>query len=231
MSSATTEPHIYDGDGDAIMSSHEVGDRIVLLPGTVAEQRDPDSMQRIRIMWGHRLIDDLLANRYHTLVCGVNAVDNSHGFIAQLAERLPTSQWCNDSITAHAKHFVQPHTVSVVKFDMDTVEVLALLRPSEHDSLTLEDLSAGFRIITAMTHRKPQRLPIASVCFLGAKANKLINHSNEEPSFEAVLRTLYESGYRGDTYPAMWMWHAAPTGVYARYPFPDSINKMREGGF
>lgn len=231
MPPTTTEPHIYDGDGDALINASEMADRIVILPGTVAEQREPDTTQRIRIMWGHRLIDDLLANRYRTLVCSVNAVDNSHGFIAQLAQRLPTSQWCNETITEHAKHYVQPRTVSVVKYDMDTVEVLALLRPSDHDQFTLDDLTAGFRIITAMIQRKPQRLPVASVSFLGAKANRLINDRGDEPSFETVLGNLYEAGYRGDIYPAMWMWHSAPTGVFARYPFPESVKKMCEGGF
>jgi len=82
-----------------------------------------------------------------------------------------------------------------------------------------------------MVHRKPQRRPIASVCYLGGKANRLADVEGDEPSFEGVLRTMYESGYRGDVYPAMWMWHAAPTGVFARYPFPESVATMREGGF
>ena len=117
-------------------------------------------------MWGQYMLDDLLHDHYKSLVCAVNAHDNSHGIITQLAELLPTSQWNNDSITKHASRFVQPHHVTVVKFDMDTVEVLALLRPSEHDHLTLEDLAQGFTMVSEMIERKTHRKPSASVSFI-----------------------------------------------------------------
>jgi hypothetical protein len=42
---------------------------------------------------------------------------------------------------------------------------------------------------------------------------------------------MYESGYRGDVYPAPWMWESAPTAVFPRYPFPDSLKRVCEGGF
>jgi hypothetical protein len=230
MSKKLGESHIYDGGGDDLMERLEPADRIILLPDSVTSQRDPDPVQRIRIMWGQRLIDDLIAGRYRTLVCAVNAHDNSHGFINLLAERLPTSQWREETITAHAAHFVQPRNTTVVKYDMDRVEVLAMLRPKDHNQLTLQDLATGFRIVSAMLRSKPERFPSASVCFLGARANKLVDGKVQEPSLEAVLSTMYEAGYRGDVYPAPWMWESTPC-VFARYPFPDNIKEMREGGF
>lgn len=231
MSNRLNQAHIYDGPGDDLMEQVDTGDRIILLPDSPTLQRDLDPVPRIRIMWGQRLIDDLVAGRYRSLVCAVNAHDNSHGIINLLAQRLPTSQWQEPMITEHAKHYVQPHTVTVVKYDLDRVEVLALLRPREHDHLTPEDLSAGFRIVTAMLHCRPERFPVASVSFLGARANKLVDRRGQEPSFETVLSAMYESGFRGDVYPAMWMWESAPTGVFARYPFPDTLKQMCEGGF
>ena len=82
-----------------------------------------------------------------------------------------------------------------------------------------------------MVRRKTQRLPTASVSFLGAHANKLVDEHDREPSFETVLRSMHDSGFTGDVYPAPWMWESAPTAVYARYPFPASLEAMREGGF
>ena len=55
-------------------------------------------------------------------------------------------------------------------------------------------------------------------------------HGNE-PSFESVLRTMFDSGYRGDIYPSLGMWELAPTAVWASYPFSDSLKVMRSGGF
>jgi hypothetical protein len=233
MLTQLNRPNIYDDDGDRLMQEPMQGDRIVLVPDRPPPRRPTHAQcqRNIRIMWGQWLLEDILANRYRTLVCAVNAHDNSHGIITQLAQLLPTSQWTETSITAQARHYVQPQTVSIVKFDMDSVEVLALLRPSEHDRLSLEDLSLGFRMVAAMMHRRPQRYPSASVCFLGAQANKLADPQGSEPSFETVLRTMHDSGYRGDVYPATWMWESAPTAVFARYPFPESVDRMREGGF
>jgi hypothetical protein len=42
---------------------------------------------------------------------------------------------------------------------------------------------------------------------------------------------MHEAGYAGDVYPAPWMWESAPTAVFARYPFPDSLETMRQGGY
>ena len=224
--------HIYEGDGDDLAEQMvEEGNRLVLLPDTSLDERGPDSTERIRIMWGQRLIDDLVTGHYRALVCAVNAEDNSHGIIAQIAEKLPTSQWRERMITEFARHFVQPHNVTVVKFDLDRVKVLGLLRPSQHEHLTPDDLAHGFRIVSAMLRGRPDRLPVASVCFLGARANRLLDAKGHEPSFETVLRTMYESGYRGDVYPAPWMWDASPRAVFPRYPFPDTFKHMCDGGY
>src|SRR6478672_7320626 len=99
-------PRIYDGDGDSLMrrdASHDF-DRLVLVPDSFPS-KTPDRQARIRIMWGQHLLEDVLAGRYQSLVCAVNAEDNSHGIISQLASLLPTSQWDHVSITAHAKQF------------------------------------------------------------------------------------------------------------------------------
>ena len=42
---------------------------------------------------------------------------------------------------------------------------------------------------------------------------------------------MFEAGYRGDVYPSLGMWELAPTGAFASYPFPDSLDVMRAGGF
>ena len=228
--SQLTHSHIYEGDGDELAEQLDTASRIVLLPDADVAQRDLDSTQRIRIMWGQRLIDDLIAGHYRALVCAVNAENNSHGIINLLAERLPTSQWREPLITEHARHFVQPYSTTVVKFDMDRVKVLGLLRPAKHAHLSPADLSAGFKIVSAMLSGRPDRQPVASVCFLGANANKLLDRDGHEPSFEMVLRTMYDAGYRGDVYPAPWMWESA-RGVFPRYPFPDSFRAMCGGGF
>jgi hypothetical protein len=229
---AHTKPfHVYEGPGDDLMEQVDVGNRIILLPDMPPAQRGPDQCPRIRIMWGQRLIDDLLAGRYRTLVCAVNAKDNSHGFINLLAQQLATSQWREEIITSHAKHFVQPHAVRIVKFDMDRVEVLGILRPGKHEHMTLDDLATGFQMICAMLQCRPERSPVASVCFVGARANQLVDHEGKEPSFETVLNLMYRQGYRGDVYPAPWMWEHAPVGVFPRYPFPEMLREMCEGGF
>jgi hypothetical protein len=225
---------IYDGEGDQLMVHADVQDKITLLPDTGTAQAAPglaSARAKLRILWGQNLVEDILAGRYRTLVCSVNPIDNTHGVIAQIAHLLPTSQWDEPSVTAHAKRFAQQGVVTVIKYDMDAVEVLALLRPGKTETLRLDDLKEGFRIVAQMIRGKPQRRPTASVSFLGARANKLRDAAGHEPSFETVLRTMHEAGYEGDVYPAPWMWQASPTGVYARYPFPSSLNSMREGGF
>jgi len=232
--STSTEPdlHIYDDDADLLMQADERSDRVVLLPA--GDPRKASTEGRIRIQWGHHLLTDLLARRYRTFVCGVNPNDNTHGIIGQLAALLPTSQWTTRSITHHAgviSSSVKEDEVFVLKFDLDAVEVLALLRPKGADRFTLDNLSQGFRIVSEMLEGRFDRMPTASVSFLGAKSNRLVGPDGKEPSLESVLRTMFDAGFRGDVYPPVRTWELAPTGVFATYPFPESLNRMRAGGF
>jgi len=238
MSAHEQPPPVYDEDGDALMmrEHEELADRILLMPDALPS-KVPDAKQRIRILWGQHLLEDLLAGRYRSLVCAVNPEDNSRGIIAQLAALLPTSQWDERSITANAKQFAgagattgAQERAKVLKFDMDVVEVLAILRPAQRN-LTVDDLGNAFRIVAEMIDRKPGRTPTASVSFLGARANMLVGADGKEPSFETVLRTMYQSGYSGDVYPSPQMWHLAKIGLFPRYPFPDTLDQLRRGGF
>jgi hypothetical protein len=225
-------PRLYDADGDRLMQADSRVDRIVLLPSGDPRSAGTDAA-RIRIQWGQHLLADLLARRYRTLVCGVNATDNSRGIIAQLAELVPTSQWNGRSVTHHAELFAKsakPDDVLVLKYDFDVLEVLALLRPPGREHFTTDDLAKGFGRIAKMVEGRHDRLPIASVSFLGAKSNRLVDREGHEPSLESVLRTVHGAGYRGDLYPPLSMWEVAPTGVFATYPFPSAIDRMREGG-
>jgi hypothetical protein len=226
-------PRLYDDEGDLLLADR-VPDRVILLPS--GDPRDPDSgRERIRIQWGQHLLADLLAHHYRTLICGVNDVDNSHGIVGEIAQMLPTSQWNPTSITSHARTFARSLTsddhVLVLKYDLDAVEVLALLRPPGREAFTLDDLRYGFTKVSEMLAGRHDRLPAASVSFLGAKSNRLIDAEGREPSFESVLRVMYDAGYRGDVYPSLGMWELAPTGVFATYPFPASLDDMRRGGF
>ena len=226
-----SEPmRIYEGEGDQLLDDSRVAQKIILLPDST-ETKLPESQPKLRIMWGQHLLEDILAGRYRSLVCGVNAQDNRRGIIGQVAALLPTSQWDHSGITAHCQRLVQESHVSVVKFDMDAVEVLGILRPASRAWLTTEDLAVGFKMVAEMIHRRPQRWPTASVSFLGGQVNRLHNSHDLEPSFEAVLRIMYEAGYAGDVYPAPAMWECAPTTMFARFPFPASLEAMRSGGF
>src|SRR5436190_10153708 len=129
MPAPVKKPAIYDGEGDRLMEDLDLNERIILLPDA-RPSKAPDRTPRLRLMWGQHLLEDLLAGRYRTLVCAVNSIDNRRGIITQLATLLPTSQWDEKSITAHAKLFSQSGAARVLKFDMDLVEVLAVLRPA-----------------------------------------------------------------------------------------------------
>src|SRR5262249_27310418 len=156
MTARLSDYHIYDGAGDDLAGQMDATNGLTLLPDAPPVQRDPDKTERIRILWGQRLIDDLIAGRYRGLVCAVNAKDNSHGIISALAEKLPTSQWRESMITEFARHFVQPHNVTVVKFDMDRVKVLGLRRPAAPEHLPFRGLAPGFRISRALPHQRHQ---------------------------------------------------------------------------
>ena len=226
------QPKIYDGDGDALMEADRQANRLVIMPSGDPRKATKERDQ-IRIQWGQFLLADMMSRRYRTLVCGVNPEDNSHGIISTIGEMIPTSQWDNQSITKYANDYAQrsPDNVLVLKFDMDEVNVLALLRPLNRDVFTLDDLRSGFSKIADMVERRWDRIPCASVSFLGAKSNRLVDADGNEPTFESVLRTVYDSGYRGDMYPSLRMWEIAPTGVFATYPFPASLKVMRSGGY
>ena len=233
MPAIQQQPRIYDGDGDALMQAQrdELRDHLVLIPDAFPA-KTPDPAPHLRIMWGQHLLDDVVAGRYRTLVCAVNTEDNSRGIIAQLASLLPAGQWDEPSITAHARRFSSANSrVKVLKFDMDIVEVLAVLRPPSSANLTIPALAAAFRIVADMIRRRPTRMPSASVSFLGARANLLLDENGAEPPFETILRTMHEAGYYGDVYPSPAMWHNAGTGLFARYPFSKALDRMREGGF
>jgi hypothetical protein len=236
MSAHEQPSPVYDADGDALMmrEHEELADRLLLMPDALPS-KVPETKRRIRILWGQHLLEDLLTGRYRSLVCAVNSEDNSRGIIAQLAALLPTSQWDERSITANAKQFAGAapggtERVKVLKFDMDVVEVLAILRPAQRN-LTVDDLGNAFRIVSEMIERKPGRTPSASVSFLGARANALAGPDGKEPSFETVLRAMYQAGYGGDVYPSPQMWHLAKIGLFPRYPFPDTLEQLRRGGF
>ena len=226
---------VYDDDGDLLMQKqgHDLGESVTLIPDALPS-KVPDATRRIRIMWGQHLLEDVLLGRYRTLVCAVNGHDNTRGIISQLAALLPTSQWDEKSITAFAAHFSEPHgRPKVLKIDMDMVEVLAILRPAGSQSMTIDHLAHAFRIVAEMIAHNPRRLPSASVSFLGARANALVERGaagGGEPSFEAVLRTMYDAGYSGDVYPPPALWNASDVGVFARYPFGRALDTRRSGG-
>src|SRR5688572_4005386 len=231
--SSESKPRVYDGDGDVLMSGEQpgVGPKITLIPDALPS-KVPDRSRRMRIMWGQHLLEDVLAGRYRSLVCAVNADDNARGIVAQLAALLPTSQWDERSITTYAAQFAAAgERVKVLKYDMDMVEVLAILRPKSHEHLTVKDLASAFEIIAEMVTRQPGRVPTASVSFLGARANRLVDERGREPTFETVLRVMHAAGYSGDVYPSPAMWHVAPVGLYPRYPFSDALDQLRQGGY
>ena len=229
-------PTLYEGDGDALMSSMTPSDHVTLLPEPA---QTVDKAGRVRILWGQQMLPDLLASRYRAVICGVNDADNSHGIIAQLVELARASQWTPDSVTSYARMFsesVNIHAAGdrepyVLKYDLDSLLILGILRPKGRDHFTLDDLSRGFQTIERMLSGRRERLPVASVSFLGARSNKLtVSETDQsEPSLETVLKTMYAAGFRGDVYPSPGMWSLGPVGVYPSYPFPEGLDRMRAG--
>jgi len=216
------EPRLYEGDGDALMSAARPSDHITLLPEPA---QTLDKAGRIRILWGQQMLPDLLAGRYRSVICGVNDDDNSHGIIAQLVELAKTSQWTPDSVTSYAKMFSESVSIHaagdrepyVLKYDLDSMLILGILRPKRKKHFTLDDLSRGFQTIQRMLDGRRERQPVASVSFLGARSNRLVvsDQDESEPSMETVLKTMYAAGSR-------W-------GVYPSYPFPEGLDRMRAG--
>ncbi|NUQ67192.1 MAG: hypothetical protein HUU18_02775 [Phycisphaerales bacterium] len=242
MSSAGTtgmpDARLYDGEAESLLSAELSPDRVSLLPVTNKRiERAEDAGERIRILWGQDLLRDLLDGRYRTVVVGVNDHDNSHGIIAQMCELVSTSQWTARSVTSYAKMFhdaVSIHAAGdkepyVLKFDLDSLLVLAVLRPKGRDHFTLDDLSRGFKTVVKMLRDRRERWPCAAVSFLNAKANRLVGGDGKEPSFEGVLRTMFEAGFRGDVYASPSMWRLGHVGVFPSYPFPAGVDRMRAG--
>lgn len=233
----TNEARIYDNDGDRLMADAAFPERVTVLPEAPATV---DKEGRIRIMWGQQMLPDLLAGRYRAVICGVNDVDNSHGIIAQLVDLTTTSQWTAKAVTSYAKMFSESVGIHaahdrepyILKYDLDSMLVLALLRPKGRDFFTVGDLSRGFQTITNMLYGRRERMPVASVSFLSARSNRLVMSEDDqsEPSLETVLRTMHESGFRGDIYPSPTLWSVGSTGVFPSFPFPEGLDRMREGG-
>lgn len=235
-STLRTDPaafRLYDDDADSLLRSDVFPDRVSLVPGDAGKS----SGERIRIMWGQDLLRDLLDGRYRTVICGVNDADNSHGVIAQLVEMMQTSQWTPKTVTSYAKMFqdsVSVHAASdkepyVLKYDLDSLLILAILRPKNKDHFSIEDISRGFRTVSKMLSDRRERQPAAAVSFLNAKANRLIGPDGREPSFESTLRTMFNAGFRGDVYTAPSMWKFGHVGVFPTYPFPEAVERMRGG--
>ncbi len=234
MTTTADRIRLYDGDADGLVSADQA-DKVTLLPGDAGGFA---ASERIRVMWGQDMLRDMLDGRYRAVVCGVNDTDNSHGIIAQLVNLVHASQWTQATVTGYAKVFQESTTrlapatdqePYVLKYDLDSVLILGLLRPRGRDHFTLDDLRRGFSTIARMLKGRADRLPIASVSFLGARSNRLVDANHREPSFETVLRTMYQSGYRGDVYPAPGLWSRGDVGVFPTYPFPEGLARMREG--
>ena len=229
---------IYDDEAELLMGTEQFPDRVSLLPaGPIGAGIGPGSTERIRLLWGQDMLRDMLDGRYRAVICGVNDTDNSHGIIAQLVDLIQTSQWTAKGVTSFAKMFQESVSIHaardrepyVLKYDLDSLLILALLRPHGRDHFTLDDISRGFATVVKMLRGRRERLPVASVSFLNARANRLLGPDGKDPSFETVLRVMYQAGFRGDVYPSPAMWRFGHVGVFPYYPFPEGVERMREG--
>lgn len=230
---------LYDDEAAGLVQAGMAPDKVSMLPGRSWGAAEAGGADRsIRIMWGQDMLRDILDGRYRAVVCGVNDETNAHGMVAQLVSLVPASQWREPAVTSYAKLFQQSVSVHaksdrepyILKYDLDSVLVLAMLRPRGRDHFTLADLGRGFSTIAKMLKGRRERLPVASVSFLGARSNRLVDERGGEPSFETVLRTMHEAGYRGDVYPSPQMWSMGHVGVFPSYPFPEGLARMRQGG-
>ncbi|MFG0245154.1 MAG: hypothetical protein ACF8MF_03765 [Phycisphaerales bacterium JB052] len=236
MSNTKQNMQLYNDGADDLLNADSFPDRVSLLP---AEHGAPQSGSRIRVLWGQDLLADVLDGRYRAVICGVNDHDNSHGVIAQIVSLLTTSQWSSNSVTSYAKMFqesIQVHASNdrepyILKYDLDSVLLLAVLRPRGREYFTIGDMARGFKTISKMLQGRADRRPVCSVSFLGATSNKLVvdDANQHEPSFESVLQTMHDAGYRGDVYPSPQMWNYAHIGVFPSYPYPKGIDRMRAG--
>ncbi|MEL6330711.1 MAG: hypothetical protein AAFR38_13740 [Planctomycetota bacterium] len=232
---AANESTLYDGEAEHLLNADMLDHRVSLLPG---DDTPITARERVRILWGQDMLRDVVDGRYRAVVCGVNDADNSHGIVAQIVDLIRTSQWTVDTVTNYAKMFQQSVATHagrdsepyVLKYDLDSVLVLALLRPKGQDHFTPDDLRRGFETVTSMLEHRIDRRPAATVSFCGARSNRLLDPATgREPSFERVLGIMHEAGFRGDVYPSPAMWDKASAGVFATYPFPAGFARMREG--
>ncbi len=236
MSQTTNSPpvRLYNEGAESLLSAEMFPDRLSLLPG---EGGKIQAAQRLRILWGQDMLRDVIDGRYRSVICGVNDQDNSHGIVAQLVHLVTTSQWSERSVTSYAKIFqdsVSVHAAHdkepyILKYDLDSLLIIALLRPKGRDHFTLADLSRGFTTINKMLQGRSERRPVAAVSFLGARSNRLVDTDGAEPTFERVLGTMYDAGYRGDVYPSPQMWSLGDVPVFPNYPFPEGLERMRAG--
>lgn len=234
----TDTVRLYEDDADSLLSADSFPDRVSLLPSEHT-QMQPGS--RIRVMWGQDMLRDVVDGRYRSVICSVNDEDNARGLISQLVSLVTTSQWSVHAVTSYARMFqeaVHVHAAHdrepyILKYDLDSVLILAILRPKGRDHFTLSDLGRGFQTINKMVAGRSERRPICTVSFLGATSNRLVAgdgpEPDAEPSFERVLKTMYGSGYRGDVYAAPGMWRLGHVGVFPSYPFPAGLDRMRSG--
>lgn len=234
MSETTSRPRLYDEGAEDLVQSADFADRVTLLPG---EGGRIEPGRRLRILWGQDMLKDVLDGRYRAIICGVNDADNTHGIIAQIVNLVTTSQWSVQTVTSYARMFQESVSIHaahdkepyVLKYDLDSLLILALLRPRGRDHFTLDDLNRGFRTVNRMIQGRRDRTPVATVSFLGARSNSLVDESGREPSFERVVREMYEAGYRGDVYPSPQLWGFGDVGVFPTYPFPEGFDRMRQG--
>lgn len=225
---------LYDDAADDLIAGSALPDCVTLLPG---QDASAEYGQHIRILWGQDMLRDVVDRRYRSVICAVNEEDNAHGIIAQLVNLVSTSQWSVPAVTSYAKMFQESVSVHaahdgepyILKYDLDSILILAILRPKGQDHFTTANLANGFKTITKMLEGRADRGPVATVSFLGANSNRLLDDRGNEPTFETVLRTMHTAGYRGDVYPAPQMWSNGDTGVFATYPFPPSLDRMRGG--
>lgn len=209
---------------------HAEAERIEMLPGPVSVDDPAAGGERIRLMWGQPMLPDVLAGRYRAVVCGVNDRDNATGIISQLVQNIRTSQWRPGSVTSYARIFsnaVSEHAASddepyILKYDLDAVLVLGLLRPQGREFFTLKEIGRGMRTAVKMLQGRRERLPVASVSFVGARTNRVVHALDDqrEPSFESVLAVMHDAGFRGDVYPPHQLWTMPNASVYPSYPFP-----------
>lgn len=230
-----SDARLYDDNGEELLQAAQMAQRVNLIPGQIGGSNEPGN--RIRIMWGQDMLRDVLDGRYRTVVCAVNDADNTSGIIGQLVNLVPTSQWTVQGVTSYAKtyqsitgvHGSPEHEPYVLKYDLDSIEIFALLRPKDRTHFTMDELRRGFQTITRMLRARQERQPACSVSFLGARTNKVLDEDGREPSFEKVLRMQYEAGFRGDVYPSFKMWDFVHVGVFPTYPFPEGFDRMRQG--